>query len=347
VVIIFTFPLFSSGVAIIFLTISALLVISLALFLAGLVMRRGVCDPLNDPQHDQIFTDYIDKFVDINKFVFKGQKSPLQQQQKNEEQPAEPLRISQVIADCHGNRSIFEVFRVENRINISQIEEFPKRYGIDAKLNELADNVVINSQVKILSDDARREIRVLAKSELNSFAAYKYVDNLTPNITHFNLIGLAEHLKSASNRLPTNSETRTKIDVQELHLRTYQKNLVDPLINGTNRLLSLSKSLDEKLHFKQMSFDKAIMKLTQEIDEAERFLNEEGSSYVQKVSHQLLDNFSRNIKAYLSLVINATTGDVGRCEPISNVFNSTVVAVCSRVVDPFVSLIKKKVFIKL
>lgn len=303
-------------------------------------MRRGACDPLSDPENDQIFHSYIDKFVDINQFVFqKGQKGSIQQQQQEEdnEKTIEPLRISQVIADCHRNKSIFEVFRVENRINISQIEEFPKKYGIDTKLNELADNVVINSQIKILSDDARREIRQLSKSALNDFAAYKYVDNLTQNITHFDLTSLADRLKAASTRLSSSSDTRTKIEVQVLHLRTYQKDLVDPLVSGTNRLLTLAKKLDEKLHFKQMSFEKAILKLIQEIDEAERFLNEEGSSYVQKVSHQLLDNFSRNIKAYLNLVINATATDVGKCEPISNVYNATIVAICNRVVDPFVS----------
>lgn len=323
------------GVALIFLTISVLLVICLSLFLAGLVMRRGACDPLKNPQHDQIFNSYIDNFIDINKFVFKGGKSPLKEQEQNEEKTVEPLRISQVIADCHQNKSIFEVFRIDNRINISQIEDFPKRYGIDSKLSELADNVVINSQVKILSDDARREIRALAKSRLSDFAAYKYVDNLTPNITHFNITMLADRLKIASQRIPQSSDVRAKINLQALHLEAYQRDLVIPLINGTNRLLTISNSLDKKLNFKQTNFEKAIIKLTQEIDEAERFLNEEGSSYVQKVSHQLLDNFSRNIKAYLSLVINATTNDVGRCEPVSNVYNATIVAICNRVVDPF------------
>ncbi|XP_070502019.1 prominin-like protein isoform X3 [Chironomus tepperi] len=323
------------SVALIFLTISVLLVICLALFLSGLVMRRGVCDPLRDPENDQIVTSYLDKFIDVNKFVFpKGRKVPLQANEGTDAD-SEPLRISHIIGECHRNNSIFKVFGVEKHINISQIEEFPKKYGIDVKLNELADNVGISSQVKILSDEARREIRQLSKSQLNNFQAYKYVDNLTQNITHFDLISLADRLKVASTRLSTSSEIKTKIDVQELHLRTYQKNLVDPLLNGTNRLLSLAKSLDEKLHFKQTTFEKAIMKLIQEIDEAERFLNEQGTSYVQQISHELLDNFSRNVKAYLSLVINTTTNDVGRCEPISNVYNSTIVTVCNRVVDPF------------
>lgn len=312
----------------------------LALFLAGVLMRRGVCDPLRTPEQDEIFTEYLDKFIDINKFVFpKGRKVPLQANDAKDEN-MEPLRISQVIGDCHRNNSIFKVFGIESHINISQIEEFPKKYGFDAKLNELADMVGISSQVKILSDDARREIRVLARSQLNNFQAYKYVDNLTQNITHFDLISLADRLKMASIRLSSSSEIRTKIDVQELHLRTYQKNLVDPLLNGTNRLLSLAKSLDEKLHFKQMSFEDAIKKLIVEIDEAERFINEQGTSYVQQISHELLDNFSRNVKAYLNHVINATTTEVGRCEPISNVYNSTIVTVCNRVVDPFVSLYK-------
>jgi uncharacterized protein YoxC len=115
---------------------------------------------------------------------------------------------------------------------------------------------------------------------------------------------------------------------------------VEPILNGTDRLLELAKSLDEKLNFKQENFESAIRKLIKEIDDAENFINDEGTSYVQKVSHDLLENFSRNIKAYLSLVINVSSNDVGRCEPISNVYNATVVSVCNRVVDPFVSTLK-------
>jgi prominin 1 len=309
-------------------------------------MRRGACDPLQNPDQDQIFTSYIDKFIDINKFVFpKGTHNKHnshhshqhQQQQQDDSDKKEPLRISEVILECHRNKSIFDIFRVENHIDITQIADFPKKYNIDAKLNDLANNVAISSQVKILSDDARREIRNLSKSELNNFASYKYIDNLTQNITYFDLISFADRLKVVSTRLANNPEMRNKIEIQALHLTTYQKTFVDPLVNGTNRLLELAKSLDEKLHFKQTSFEKAITKLMQEIDQAERFINEEGTSYVQLVSHDLLDNFKRNINAYLSLAINVTTNDVGRCEPISNVYNSTIVAVCNRVVDPFVS----------
>ena len=304
-------------------------------FLAGLVLRRGACDPLKNPEHDQVFS-YLDSFIDLNKVIFPEKtRNALQPEDAD---PLEPLRVSQVIAACHRNQSVFEVLRIENLFNINQIFELPKKFGIEEKLNELADNVQITSQVRILNDDARRQIKELSKSKLNDFEAYKYVDNLAENITHYDLMPLADRLKAAAERIPSSSnEVKTKLEVQQLHLRTYQKSLVEPLINGTNRLLLLSKKLNEKLLFKQVSFEKAINILIKEIDDAERFLNEQGTAYVQQVAHELLDSFSKDINGYLKLVINATKDDVGRCGPISNVYNSMIVATCNRVVDPFVS----------
>lgn len=323
-----------SGVAIIFLTISALLIICLAFFLSGLLLRRGVCDPLKNPETDQVFS-YLDNFIDLNKYIFpENQRNAL----RPETAEMEPLRISQVISACHRNESVFEVLRLESQLNIDQIKEFPKQFSIDEKLNELADNVQITSQVRILNDDARKQIKELSTSDLNQFEAYKYVDNLAENITHYDLNSLADRLKAAADRIPSSSnDIKTKLEVQQLHLRTYQKNLVEPLVSGTQRLLTLSKKLNEKLLFKQVSFEKAINILIKEIDDAERFLNEQGTAYVQQVAHELLDSFSRDIKGYLNLVINATKSDVGRCGPISNVYDSMIVAACNRVVDPFVS----------
>lgn len=298
-------------------------------------MRRAGCDPLKNPENDQVFS-YLDNYIDLNKFLFPdNQRLALRQDSQNEMQP---LKISQVINSCHNNESVFEVLRMENSVNIDQIRDFPKQFGITEKLDELADNVQITSQVRILNDDARKQIRELSKSELNNFDIDKYIDNLADNITHYDLNSLADRLKAAADRIPSSSnEIKTKLEVQQLHLRTYQKSLVEPLIAGTKRLTTLSKKLYDKLLFKQTSFEKAINLLIKEIDDAEKFLNEQGTSYVQQVAHELLDSFSRDINGYLSLVINTTKSDVGRCGPIANVYDSMIVAACNRVIDPFVS----------
>lgn len=173
----------SSGVAIIFLTISVLLIICLAFFLAGIAMRRGACDPLKNPEHDQVFS-YIDNFIDLNKHLIPDRH---RKALRGEKQQMEPLRISQVIASCHRNESIFDVLRFGNEVNIDNIREFPKQFEIEKKLNDLAESVRIAAPVKILSDDARRQLNELSKSQLNEFARYKYDDNLILTITKYDL----------------------------------------------------------------------------------------------------------------------------------------------------------------
>lgn len=344
-------------------------------------MRRGACDPLKNPEHDQVFS-YIDNFIDLNKHLIPDRH---RKALRGEKQQMEPLRISQVIASCHRNESIFDVLRFGNEVNIDNIREFPKQFEIEKKLNDLAESVRIAAPVKILSDDARRQLNELSKSQLNEFARYKYDDNLILTITKYDLNLVADRwvarctincgnliqlnfiyrLKLAAERIPPRYKSvKLKLENQgkhfgfvclpkhanrylfthfpssfsELHLRTYQANLVVPLYNGTKRLLELADKLDNLLLFKQSSFEKAIKMLIREIDNAERFLNEDGTDYIQKAVHGLADSFTRDINGYLDHVINTTKSDVGRCEPLSNVYNATIVNICNRVVDPFVSL---------
>jgi prominin 1 len=179
--------IYSSGVAIIFLTISVLLIICLAFFLIGLVLRRGGCDPLKDPEHDQVFS-YIDQFIDLNKHIFRDHHRKALHGDKKK---MDSLRISQVIAACHRNESIFDVLRLGNEVNIDNIREFPKQFEINRKLDELADNVRVSNHIKILNDDARRQLREFSTSQLNSFALYKYDDNLIYNITKYDLKEIA------------------------------------------------------------------------------------------------------------------------------------------------------------
>jgi hypothetical protein len=44
-----------------------------------------------------------------------------------------------------------------------------------------------------------------------------------------------------------------------------------------------------------------------------------------------------HVDQYLSRVVNMTTTNVGQCQPMSQVYNATVIAVCNQILDPFVS----------
>jgi prominin 1 len=103
--------LFSRAVAVIFLLTSVIIVITLAHFLVGLVVRRAVCDPLKNPGDDQLF-GYVDKFINLNEYLNPtnfNRNSRIGRNRELVNADNTPLTISQVIESCHANETIYKV----------------------------------------------------------------------------------------------------------------------------------------------------------------------------------------------------------------------------------------------
>lgn len=68
-----------------------------------------------------------------------------------------------------------QVLKLKNHFNIADIREYPKRYQVDAQLQELVDNV----QVPNISFEVEDAIKRLQQSELKDFDVDKFVDNVS------------------------------------------------------------------------------------------------------------------------------------------------------------------------
>ncbi|XP_055708127.1 prominin-like protein isoform X5 [Phlebotomus papatasi] len=328
------------AVAVIFLTLSLLTLAALIQFLVGLVAHRGVCVSLKNPTDDQIF-NYVDRLIDLNTVIYPSSSNNRgksgKQQLRQFQREVEPFRISQVIEACHENKAAYEVLQLRNFRDINEIREYPEKYNIDGLLDDLIRSINVQSNLVILNADARAEIQRLATSELNNFPAYKFEQHLSDEITKINLTELALKLEETAQKIPTSpnmNDIRSSLRIQALHLKTYQTNLVTPMTDGKNEILTLATDLDKTLHFNSNSFEEAINKFLVETDKAQDFINRNGTEFVQQVIGELTTGFRNEITSYLDLVIRTTENQVGRCGPISNVYNATLVAACNRVIDP-------------
>lgn len=135
------------------------------------------------------------------------------------------------------------------------------------------------------------------------------------------------------------ADVKTSLRNQALHLRSYQDNLVDPMTSQTTEMREIALQLDETLKFNRSSFDEAMHDLREEIVNAEEFITQNGTKFVQHVARDFTARFLQEIDSYLEHVIQKTKNELGRCAPLSNVYDSLTVAGCNRIVDPFVSTI--------
>lgn len=164
---------------------------------------------------------------------------------------------------------------------------------------------------------------------------------LSKAITSGNLNEIAAKLMQTADEIPINTdmaEVRISLRNQALHLRSYQDNLVTPMQDQTAEMTQLANRLDETLRFNRSSFEEAMKALSAEIAGAEQFIAHNGTQFVQQVARDLTARFLAEITAYLEHVIHQTKNELGRCAPLSQVYNATLVAACQRVVDPFVSM---------
>lgn len=326
------------AVAIIFLTFSVILAITLVSFLAGSVLRRGVCDSLKHPRDSQVI-EYIDTYFNVNKqyeqIRVQSTRSKWKLQAQNGQK--DPIRIAEVIESCSKNNTVYEVLKLSNFYDIQEIRQFPEDYGIIRELNVLKEKIEIK-EVRILSAEAQKNIEELRDSRLNDFMAYKFIDHLTENITQNNLNDIAQKLRDVANRIPSGkdmNDIKVNLKNQALHLSTYQFNLVEPMLRYTNELRNLSTTLERSLKFGKDSFTLAIEDFLEHIQKAEEYINKDGQKFVEEVTRELTNGILEQIHSYLNLVIEATSKNIGRCGPIANVYDSMTVATCNRIVDPF------------
>ncbi|XP_037906561.1 prominin-like protein isoform X5 [Hermetia illucens] len=334
------------AVALIFLTISVLAVVVVAHFLVGIIVQRGVCVSLRNPENDQVFS-YIDKLIDLNEFYDNINKdkriskklSKIRSSSKT--RTVEPFTLSQIIVACQNNQTIYKVLHLNNIFEIDDILDFPDKYNINGTLEHLISTIKIED-IDISNQDIAERIKELGNSELKGFQVDKFTDNLNENITNFPLDEIAQQLKETAKKIDTTNDPdmvyiQISIKNQALHLETYQQNLVLPMIENSKKLLKFAQKLDDDLHFNSTKepFEQSIEKLLTELENAQNFIKTNGTPHVQNVATQLVNQLSTDITKYMHLIVKAVQEDIGYCAPMANVYNSLIVAGCSAVVDPF------------
>lgn len=245
------------------------------------------------------------------------------------------VQVSDIIRECHLNHSSYKVFRLEKLFNISEIEDYPKRYNIEELLAQIGSNVHIENKVVILDAATTQEIQRMANSRLAEFDIDKFRDNLNEEITKYNLTEVSIKLSETADKIPNAlSALRDKLKHQAVQLKLFDNHMVRPMVESIHEILTTTTNLDQALKFGYSSFPEAIRMFVGETRRAESFINSRGTDYLQEAVRNFTEDFMEEIHFYLDRVVSKTQSDVARCGPISNIYNSTVVATCNKIVDP-------------
>ncbi|KAM0724542.1 Prominin-like protein [Formica fusca] len=310
------------AVWIIFLLTSVLMVITVVHMITGVMAQRGICEPLKNPKDNRMF-ELVDDLVQIKRILYS-------------KYPNANINMSYIVTKCHENETLYNVLNLKNVFDVESLRDYAGRYDINDTIQQLRRKISLSPGVVILKDSARSKLNDLAQSGLSDIKFYQYAELLAENITNINLEHLAKQLREVSAKLPEGQEEiRLSLEKNAHDLEHYHRDLVMPMATLSEQLSANALMLQENIKFNHSSMADAIHDLVDEVTKAQQFLNKDGPEYVQYLATRFGNAFLHQVDNFLEHVIESAIFKVGRCAPVSNAYNATLVAGCNKILDPF------------
>ncbi|XP_072760845.1 prominin-like protein isoform X1 [Anoplolepis gracilipes] len=310
------------AVWIIFLLTSILMVITVVHMITGVMAQRGICEPLKNPKDNRMF-ELVDDLVQIKRILYP-------------KYPNANINMSYIVTKCHENETLYNVLNLKNVFDVESLRDYGGRYDINDTIQQLRRKISLSPGVVILKDSARSKLNDLAQSGLSDIKFYQYAELLAENITNINLEHLAKQLREVSAKLPEGQEEiRLSLEKNAHDLEHYHRDLVMPMAMLSEQLSANALMLQENIKFNHSSMADAIHDLVDEVTKAQQFLNKDGPEYVQYLATRFGNAFLHQVDNFLEHVIESATFKIGRCAPVSNAYNATLVAGCNKILDPF------------
>lgn len=307
-----------------FLSSGVLMTLALIYFMAGVTVDKAICHPLKNPHNSRVFS-LIDQIANVDRF-YKSSRI-------DEEYT---VNLSMIINTCHKNESIHQVLRLKKLIDIPEIKIYLTNSHINDTIQQLVENIRLDYDLNIITPNASRLLLNLAHSKLSNINFRAYTNMISTNITSINLIELSKAISDLAVKLPSNKykEITLRLQNNARYLRTHQEQ-VDEMTKTMKDLESIANKLEEHLKFNHTSLKNAIEYLLVEVQKAQSKLREEGQIIVTKLAKDFGSEFLDHINEYVEKVISRTQYEIGRCWPVSQAYNATVVAGCNRILSPF------------
>ncbi len=309
-----------------FLFSCVLLIVATAQFLVGSTVDKVACEALNYPNGSEVFQVIDERFVQP-KIV------------ANHPDAADKgISLNDLISSCHRNMTLYTMLEVQDIYDVSELRNWRRRYGIGDFIENLKRKIRLDDLrgIQILSPEAERELVELAESEISDLNFSQYTQLLEEQITAIDLGQFTSRLRQIRERL---DRTQARLvgpamDNEALFLDQMQRVVMDMKL-AMKDLVNSVEALEQEASHSTPNLRESLRSLIRQATAATQFLRKEGPQLVDRLTDQYVNETVGLIDVYVDRVINYTRNRVGRCEPLSNSYNATVIAVCNEIVYPF------------
>ncbi|KAI5723642.1 hypothetical protein M8J76_009069 [Diaphorina citri] len=339
------------GVWVMFISSAALAFVTLIYFITGVTADRVICEPLKNPGNSRIFS-LLDQVVDLNSIYetsndggprglpreFRYSMADEDRSRGggaslySEEKGSKDLVMSEIVRSCHKNSSLFNVLQLRQFTPLADLMKYSENNQLRQVIKELSQNIHVNYKIKILTPEAQEQLLRLSSSPLSDIDFPAYTHILGEKITSIDLLALSAAINETIEKLPpSQNELKLALRNNVMYLKMHHETQVVGMLDLSKRLEAAASLLHEHLKFNHSSLGAAVDNLLKQVEDAQTMLDKKGPTLVAQLGSDFGSEFEKHVDHYVSRVINHLEFDVGKCWPLSLVYNATVVSGCSKI----------------
>ncbi|XP_023247134.1 prominin-1-like isoform X2 [Copidosoma floridanum] len=310
----------TTAVWMIFCVTSILVVLNVAHMLVGILSERMVCESLKNPRDSQI-VQVASKTIYIGSLEYGSLLSP-------------NWSLHDLIDSCRENNALAKGLKLEEATITGVWRNYTDSYDIDKRIDDLVNGINLNFDYELMNNGTKEQLREFANGAVNEINFEEIDKVLKQNFTGFDSHEFAEKLRSFSEKLPDGHPSRSEVVkcAQDL------EKLGERIVNMTNQgrgLIGTVERLREQIKFNATSIQEAIENLIEDVEGAQHWVNHNATTSIKELATIFGTSLKNRVDEFLTHVSSNVAQKVGRCAPLSNLYDATIVAGCDKILDPF------------
>lgn len=308
-----------------FMLSTPLLILTTVHFILGAGLDTFVCDSLQSPESSDVFRE-VDK-----QWVQPYLASVL----SSSSSPSHRVSTLDVLQSCHNNETLYNIARLSSVYDVTNLQQWREHYNMD-QIEQKLDIRPLRG-LQLINSDTKSALQFLSKSQLTRLDLARFKEMSEENIVKMDLRKFVRQLRVLKDDLSRSSGFRamtTRLSNEVLYLENMMR-VAEQVKITVRHLKQTIDILEENMRVNVGSMKDNIEVLLNEASTATNILNSEGGEILRQLTVSHVRDTLDLVDTFVETVITGFNKDVGFCQPLSNSFNASVVALCDEMVQPF------------
>ncbi|XP_026848585.1 prominin-like protein [Drosophila persimilis] len=315
------------GMVLIFCAISVMLIVVLFYFVIGGVAYKGACAPLSELKSSALLKN-LDSEIDL-RTMFSFRNVDVRAANKS----SKPIRASSVVKACQGDDYFF-TFLQDNKI--FDIDDFLRLKLVTVGERKFDQNLDLSKE--FILTDADRDVFLVSLEEttLGLFQRQNWMDLVCPRLDRLKLNELGESFTAFGQSLSWSNFAAASVAFQNAHVSLKSiKHKYYPEVQRVFYWVGKNTNwLQYYMAHRNYNLADSMKILRQRIIDVEEFIQNRGTKFISSLGKNLTETIDNQLKDYLRMIIREAKTKIGRCKPLTYIYDRGLDLVCKRMVDP-------------